>query len=183
MLQSKIEKYSKEFQEIENDVNVLITQIDTCFDLLIPKFQIVKDTCTAENFQYRPMHGLSFSIILNSKVEITRDSSNSDLIDNLKEFCNELSKFYDGKFCNFYNILNQDLLKVSFETNTHRKLLDDAECLKLKIATIIWKFNEINIIHPQHISHLEEVADDVSKNNEDSDDQEDDFEEVPDREG
>src|SRR5699024_2963989 len=90
------------------------------------------------------MQGLSFSIILNSKVEITRDSFNSDIIDNLTELCRELNQIYKGKLSLFQeNVTN---LKLPLCIDKMNELISKAKCLKMKIATIVWKFNEINIV-------------------------------------
>ena len=166
MQRSLIEKYNKAFEDIENDVNILITQIDTCFDLLIPKFKI-EDLNSNDDFFFRPMQGISFSIILNNKVEITRDATNSDLIDNLIELCQELDNFYNKKFLKFY----QDIVQFQAPNgaNILEEILTKINCLKMKIVTIIWKFKEINIVIPSN------------EDNDDSDD--DDFEDVPEKEG
>ena len=167
-------------------MNILITQIDTCFDLLIPKFKVIEENASnsSDNFHFRPMQGLSFSIILNSKVEIVRDSLNSDLIDNLNELCQELNKIYKGKLTKFYDDLAN--LKLSLFADKVKELINDARCLKIKIATIVWKLNEINIITPEDTvkSSSKAETDLQNEDNEDEDDlDEDEFEDVPEREG
>lgn len=173
---------SKEFEDIENDVNALTRQIDTCFDLLIPKFKVIEDA-DDDNFHFRPMQGLSFSIILNSKVEITRDSSNSDLIDNLKELCGELNKFYSGKLTQFDDNLGR--LKLPLLADKVNDLISRTKCLKVKIGTIVWKFNEIDIICADNSPKGPEDSEGrpVSDVTNEDEEEEDDFEDVPDREG
>lgn len=150
-----------------------MTQIDTCFDLLIPKF--IVDENQSDDFHFRPMRGLSFSIILNTNVEIMRDSSNADIVDNLRELCGELNRLYTKKLSQFDENINK--LKLPLFAEQFNEIISSVRCLKVKIGTIIWKFNEINII--DNLSNVEKETNE----NDDDDDDDDAFEDVPDREG
>ncbi|KAH9526144.1 hypothetical protein DERF_000252 [Dermatophagoides farinae] len=163
-----IEQLRKDFYELENDVNLLIIQIDSCFELLIPKINIIENNeCnnqTNDNHSnIRPMQGLSFNIILVSKIEIVRDKSNNVIIDNLHELCKELN-----------NIGRKIGLLETQSKFANDVLGDDIKQLRMKIVSILSKENDIKIIEESSPSSSSVVVD-----NDDSDDlDEDDFEEV-----
>lgn len=170
-----LDRVSKEFADIESDVNSIVTQIDACFDLLIPKF--IVDENQSDDFHFRPMRGLSFSIILNTNVEIVRDSSNADLVDNLRELCGELNRLYSKKLTQFDESINK--LKLPLFAEQFNEIISSVRCLKVKIGTIIWKFNEVNIL-----DNLPKTKQETNEDDTDDDDEDDDsFEDVPDREG
>lgn len=168
-------KFIDESKEIESDVQLLVVQINTCFELLIPKFKVVEEenTDSDEQFKFRPMQGLSFNIILNSKIEIVRDSTNSDLINNLEELCQELQNLNDKKMFPFMERLSSmEMNLIELFGEEIRNLKEKMNFLKIKIGTIVWKFNEIDIIEPKRSE--------TTKSDTESDD--DDFEDVPERE-
>ncbi|XP_027198817.2 uncharacterized protein LOC113793049 [Dermatophagoides pteronyssinus] len=162
-----IEQLRKDFAELENDVNLLIIQIDSCFELLIPKINLIENkdnnNCQTNDIHsnIRPMQGLSFNIILISNIEIVRDETNSVLIDNLKELCKEL------------NNMGRKLGLLETQSKFVNDVLDDdIKQLRIKIASILSKENDIRIVEQSSSSSSKE-------DNNDSDDlDEDDFEEV-----
>ncbi|KAJ6224113.1 hypothetical protein RDWZM_002658 [Blomia tropicalis] len=171
----QLNKFIDESKEIESDVQLLVVQINTCFELLIPKFKVVEEenTDSDEQFKFRPMQGLSFNIILNSKIEIVRDSTNSDLINNLEELCQELQNLNDKKMFPFMERLSSmEMNLIELFGEEIRNLKEKMNFLKIKIGTIVWKFNEIDIIEPKRSE--------TTKSDTESDD--DDFEDVPERE-
>ncbi len=179
-----LDQTAKEFADIEDEVNALMTQIDSCFDLLIPKFIVDENEDQADDFHFRPMRGLSFSIILNTNVEIIRDSSNADLVDNLRELVGELNRLYSRKLAQFDESINK--LKLPLFAGQLNEIISNVRCLKVKIGTVIWKFNEINIITPDNSSTAKKQntsGNDNDDSDDDDDDDDDAFEDVPDREG
>ncbi|KAH9388784.1 hypothetical protein TYRP_008131 [Tyrophagus putrescentiae] len=178
-----LDQTAKEFADIEDEVNALMTQIDSCFDLLIPKFIVDENEDQADDFHFRPMRGLSFSIILNTNVEIIRDSSNADLVDNLRELVGELNRLYSRKLAQFDESINK--LKLPLFAGQLNEIISNVRCLKVKIGTVIWKFNEINIITPDNSSTAKKQntsGNDNDDSDDDDDDDDDAFEDVPDRE-
>lgn len=165
--EAKLKKYKKAYKELEKNVNTLIVQIDNCFELLIPKFKIMGDVASSDDVHFRPMQGLSFNIILTSKVKIVCDQSNNVLVDNLKDFCKQLTIINDSRVTK----LEQRILKLTISPSSEvvQSLRNKMTDLKIKIGTIVSKFNEIEIV-------------DYKKKNE-NDSEDDDFEEVPEREG
>lgn len=134
------------------------------------------------------MQGLSFSIILNAKVEITRDSENADLIDNLCEFCEELNRISTQKLSELDDTLTK--LRLPLLADKVTEMASKVKCLSIQIGTIVWKFNEINIIKASNsTNNKRETSTDLSPNDVDNDesdmDDEDDdeFEDVQEREG
>lgn len=158
--------------------------------MLIPKFQVIEkaEGDQSSDFYFRPMQGLSFSIILNAKVEISRDSGNSDLIDNLSEFCEELNQISTEKLSELDDTLCK--LKLPLFADKVTEMARKVKCLCIQIGTIVWKFNEINIINASNSTYNKrKTSTDLSLNDADNDesdiDDEDDdeFEDVQEREG
>lgn len=141
---------------------------------MIPKFQITEDSSLNDALHFRPMQGLSFNIVLNTNVEIVYDHSNSDLIDNLKELCDELEK------------LNKKLKKFESEVlmlKDKEELLSKIRDLSIKAISIIWKFKEIKITKKECEISPEESSNNHSIDDNYDDNDSDDFEEVLEREG
>ncbi|OTF70990.1 hypothetical protein BLA29_011190 [Euroglyphus maynei] len=112
------------------------------------------------------MQGLSFNIILVSNIEIVRDKSNSVLIDNFRELCKEL------------NNMGRKLGILEINSKFANDLLaDDIKQLRIKIASILSKENDIRIVEE------EESSSSMADNDDDDDLDEDDFEEVTETEG
>lgn len=167
---SRVVEFERKFEELENDTNYLIIQIDSCFELLIPKFQVTNDSTSEDSLHFRPMQGLSFNIILNTSVELVYDNSNCDLIDNLSEFVNELTKI-NRKLKDF---------EKQIQPYKYEELKEKIKDLSIKVISIIWKFNEIRIIKKDFKIARKENNCPVDENDDDDDDE---FEEVPEREG
>ena len=171
VLKLKIEKSVDQLNEIEAEVKSLLTQINTCFELLMPKLTETSDEnndLDRSADRVRHLNDFSVEILVKPFVEIVENDDTNPIIANLREFHSELSKILDFKLKLLINIMS----KGSDLCEAHLKRAID---LKIQIQSVSQKFFELNIIQSKDVKQSEEL-------NDGSDNSSDDFEEVEEKE-
>ena len=170
VLKTKIEKCVEQLNDIEVEINTLLTQIDSCFDLLMPKMtesggQNIDSDRSAD--RVRHLNDFSVEILLKPFVEIVDNEDTNPIIMNLRELQSELSKILDTKLRHLIHIMSKgsDLC----ESDLKRGI--DVKC---KIEGIKQKFLELKIMKNEDTKDK-----DLER---DSSDDSDDFEEVEEKE-
>ena len=168
-----LDQLEQEYSSLEENCEGLIIQIDNLFELLIPRFEFIDGEGNNgdnedNNFNFRPMRGLSFNIFLNRQVEIIQDDTNCDIIMNLKDFCRQLHFIHQNELLPFTDKLS----KLVLNSARLQRLKDKDEDLRARILTIVCKSNDMKIILQNQAGEDEDEDDD--------DDDDDDFEDVQD---
>ncbi|XP_054167327.1 UV-stimulated scaffold protein A-like [Oppia nitens] len=171
VLKLKITKSVEELSDLSKEVETLLTQINSCFELLLPKITETSDnSCDDYSTRIRHLNDFSINILFEPIVEIVANEDTKPIICNLKEFHSELSKILDNRLKRLIQIMTKgyDLCE------SHLKKAIDLKC---KIESVRQKFLELKIIDSQDIKQLPKQ----DKDSDDSDD--DDFIEVEEKEG
>ncbi|CAG2169690.1 unnamed protein product [Oppiella nova] len=174
VLKLKVEKCVEEFRQLAEEVVSLSKQINSCFELLMPRVvDTTQDNSVSDEYSDRVRHLNDFSvdILIQPFVEIVDNEDTNPIICNLRELHSELSKILENR-------LKRLIVVMSKGYNLCESDLKKAIDLKCRIESISQKFIELKIIKPS-----EELDVNHGTDNTNNDDSDDDFEEVPEKEG
>jgi len=176
IIKLKVEKAIEELKEIETEVKSLFTQINNCFELLLPKMDSNYESNHCFNNdqsldRIKPLTDFSIEIVIKPFIEILKNEDTIAIIDNMKD-----SRFQLSKICAFKLKRLLHIMSKGFELcqNELKRAID----MKYEIESIEQKFLELKIINNEDLKHNSNQ----SLNNE-SDSSDDDFEEVEQKEG
>lgn len=166
LLHTNVKNADEYLNTMESLIEDLLRNFERCIERLIPKFEIEDEPKpnSPDDFVYRPMPGLSINILLKKRVRIKVNASNRKQLTRLRSLIDNLNGPWHNllqKQRRYYDHIMRDDPSLDLSEGCRK-----VEMLDLKLMTAASKANEIEIIW----------------RNEDSDD-DDDFVEVPDKEG
>ncbi|CAG2109671.1 unnamed protein product [Medioppia subpectinata] len=171
VMKTKIEKCVEELRELSQEVDSVVTQINSCFELLLPNMAAEgQDIEGSDDYSSRVKHLTDFSvdILLKPFAEIVDNDDTNPIISNLRELHSELSAILANRLKPVIQVMSKgyDLCEPDL-----KRAID----LKYRMSGIRQKFVELKIIKSG-----EEL---IPNHTKDLDDSDDDFEEVPEKEG
>ena len=158
----KIEKGIEEFEQIEVELNDLLKQIESCFELLMPRIEQQDNNEREEDGgEQSSSSNETLEIVIKPYIEVVKNKNTEAVIENLKGIHKEIMSIANNK-------LKKLLKTFSKKSEICESQLKRAIDLKWRISCTKDKFDELKI--------LDDYAND---NNSEDDSESDEFEEVP----